>query len=105
MARRGCKVAISSESEEVYPFTPVSDSFFPIYQEVYALAEMPDFSLWGPAELAAFLMISTDTIYRRRSRYPESLPPAIKAGRKIYWVPSEVLAWCEQHRGGSTGVR
>lgn len=56
-------------------------------------------TLWGAAELAAFLRISADTVYRRRSRYPETLPPAIKIGRRIYWIMSDVMKWCADQRG------
>lgn len=54
---------------------------------------LPETTLWGAAELAAFLRISADTVYRRRSRYPDTLPPAIKVGKRVYWVMSDVMNW------------
>ncbi|WP_295385085.1 hypothetical protein [uncultured Thiodictyon sp.] len=49
--------------------------------------------LWDATEVAAYFKIAIDTLYRRRSRYPESLPPAAKIGRRLLWDPALVREW------------
>ncbi len=46
-------------------------------------------------ELADWLGISTESLYVRRSRSPETLPPAIRIGRRLYWRPKAIEQWVE----------
>ncbi|SMF97228.1 transcriptional regulator, AlpA family [Methylomagnum ishizawai] len=55
--------------------------------------EDDDLVVLGACELASILGIATDTLYKRRSIYPETLPPAIKNGRRLRWFKRDVMAW------------
>jgi predicted DNA-binding transcriptional regulator AlpA len=55
--------------------------------------------LWSTSDLAQFLGLCPDTIYRRRAYYPDSVPPALKIGNRLYWIPSKVMEWCEARKG------
>ncbi|MEE1297010.1 MAG: helix-turn-helix domain-containing protein [Bifidobacterium sp.] len=44
-------------------------------------------------QLAAYLGISKDSIYRRRRHTTIDLPPAIKIGKNLRWRKSDVDNW------------
>ncbi|SDN55045.1 helix-turn-helix transcriptional regulator [Allokutzneria albata] len=50
---------------------------------------MPE--LWGPQELADYLKVSIETIYKwRTKRYG---PPGVRIGKHVRYQPAEVLEW------------
>lgn len=53
---------------------------------------------WNAADLARHYQITKQTIYKRRSKQPELLPPAIKVGRRVMWDPDTVRAYDLEHQ-------
>lgn len=47
-------------------------------------------------DLSKILGMSPTSIYARRSRAPETVPPAIKIGRILRWRQLDVCAWLDQ---------
>ncbi len=60
--------------------------------------------LLNPEQAAPHIGKSCATIKADISRRPQSLPPFLKVGRKLYFRPSDILAWRETCvvRSGST---
>jgi predicted DNA-binding transcriptional regulator AlpA len=46
--------------------------------------------------LAALLHRSPESLYVQRSRNPDSLPPALRVGRRLYWRHQTIDAWLEE---------
>lgn len=57
---------------------------------------MKDESLWGAEEVAEYLDLSPDTVYRymRRGIIPYVRP----AGRNVRFRPEEIVEWVKQSR-------
>ncbi|QKQ51378.1 helix-turn-helix transcriptional regulator [Achromobacter denitrificans] len=53
--------------------------------------------LLTPAQLAAVLGLSVQTLYNRRTR-GEPLPPCVKVGRLLRYEQTEVHAWLASQR-------
>lgn len=53
-------------------------------------------TLWTAEDIARYFGIALDTVYRRRSLYPETLPPAVKVGNSLRWRPQDVDQWVEK---------
>jgi excisionase family DNA binding protein len=56
--------------------------------------------LWGVAEVAKFLGVSMDWVYKK-SALGEL--PCRKVGRKTKFVPSDIQAWVESQPGTNPG--
>ena len=53
--------------------------------------------LIGASEFAReWLGIKPESLYARRSRNPELLPPVVRIGRRIYFRRSTVLDWLDE---------
>jgi predicted DNA-binding transcriptional regulator AlpA len=69
--------------------------FFLACASAFAKAKME--KLLTPAQLAAVLGLSLQTLYNRRTR-GESLPPCVKVGRLLRYEQTEVRAWLASQR-------
>lgn len=58
----------------------------------------------GTRDVAALLGVSVNSIYRRRTYMPTSLPPAVKAGGRLRWQRSTVEKWLSEHETQSTNL-
>ncbi|MCK9878253.1 helix-turn-helix domain-containing protein [Frankia sp. Ag45/Mut15] len=55
--------------------------------------------LWKIDDLAEYLGVSVDTIYKwRTNRYG---PKAARIGKHLRWRPEDVEAWLDEHRDDS----
>lgn len=55
--------------------------------------------LWNAQDIAHHYGISVGTVYKRRIYHPSLLPPALKLGKRVSWIPSKVAEWDAQHVG------
>lgn len=62
-----------------------------------AFAKVKMEKLLTPAQLAAVLGLSVQTLYNRRTR-GEPLPPCVKVGRLLRYEQTEVHAWLASQR-------
>lgn len=51
----------------------------------------------GVEELGQLMGLSKNTIYRRRTYMPATVPPAIKIGGRLRWQLDTVNKWLEEH--------
>jgi predicted DNA-binding transcriptional regulator AlpA len=51
--------------------------------------------------LAKLLGLCVNAIEKRRSKDPESLPPCVRIGSAVRYLPSDVYAWLEKQRSHS----
>lgn len=51
----------------------------------------------GVEELGRLMGLSKNTIYRRRTYMPATVPPAIKIGGRLRWQLDTVNKWLKEH--------
>lgn len=51
----------------------------------------------GVEELGQLMGLSKNTIYRRRTYMPTTVPPAIKIGGRLRWQLDTVNKWLDEH--------
>lgn len=61
------------------------------------LARMPVQPLWTVAEVAAFLQLSKDFVYKHAAR---GELPCRKVGGALRFVPDEIRSWLDRQGGG-----
>lgn len=49
-------------------------------------------------QVAVILGTTRAAIYCRRHRCPETLPPAVRVGRRLLWDERDVAEWQEQNK-------
>ncbi|MGF7239344.1 MAG: helix-turn-helix transcriptional regulator [Frankia sp.] len=65
-----------------------------------AVRDAPD-QLWTVAELAAYLRVPTNTIYKWR--HLGEGPKGFRIGRHVRFDPADVITWLESRREVSSG--
>ena len=55
--------------------------------------EMNEMEILNVPAFAELLGITEQSLYARRSRDPESLPPAIRIGRRLVWRRETIEEW------------
>lgn len=51
-------------------------------------------------DIARMLGITEHAVYTRRCYYPESLPPSVKVGNRVRYMPDTVKEWMAEHEEG-----
>jgi predicted DNA-binding transcriptional regulator AlpA len=57
---------------------------------------MSDSELITMQEFAQWLDMDVESLYARRTRKAESLPPVVQIGRRKYFRRSTVMAWLDE---------
>lgn len=51
----------------------------------------------GIDELGKLMGLAPNSIYRRRTYMPDTVPPAIKIGNRLRWNAATVDEWLKEH--------
>lgn len=54
--------------------------------------------MYTTEQVATLLGTTRAAIYCRRNRCPETLPPAVRMGRRLLWDERDVAEWQEQNK-------
>lgn len=54
--------------------------------------------MYTTEQVATLLGTTRAAIYCRRRRCPETLPPAVRMGRRLLWDERDVAEWQEQNK-------